>query len=184
MRIWKDIDGYEGLYKISNDAKVWNCKRKMFQKKSLGTHGYRFVNIGKDGKRSNPLIHRLVAAAFIPNPDNKPYINHKDGHKLNNKLENLEWCTHKENICHAVAMQLKPSMKGGSNYWNCKLTTDQIYELMRVKDTMTVYELAEKFNVTHVNISAILNGKTWSHITGYEKKTGRRKYVKSNSKTI
>ena len=92
-----DIAGYEGLYAINNDGKVWSYRKNMFLKSYLA-RGYFKVCLCKDKIRRQVLIHRLVAEAFIPNPTNLPQINHIDENKKNNCVENLEWCDAKHNI--------------------------------------------------------------------------------------
>ena len=92
----KDIVGYEGEYAITRDGNVWSYKSNKFLKPRL-IGGYHQVNLYKDGKKKDLYIHRLVADAFIPNPDNLPQVNHKDEDKSNNCVENLEWCDAKYN---------------------------------------------------------------------------------------
>lgn len=95
--VWKDIKGYEG-YQISNYGRVWSAKSQRILKGGINNSGYHFVQMkAKNGKFKREYIHRLVAMAFIPNPDNLPQVNHKDEDKANNNVENLEWCTHKYN---------------------------------------------------------------------------------------
>ena len=116
--IWKDIEGYEGIYKISNLGKVKSLSREykhnMFGRKTVIktskekiltiniNQGYEHVVLCKNGKFKQKLLHRLLAKAFIPNPEDKLNINHIDGNGLNNSLENLEWSTQKENVRHAI----------------------------------------------------------------------------------
>lgn len=105
--IWKDIKNYEGLYQVSNLGKVRSypnfSHKDFFVLKQWITQGYYYVKLFKDGKRKSYSVHRLVAEAFIPNPDNLPQIGHKDennfktGDGCNNCVDNLEWCTAKEN---------------------------------------------------------------------------------------
>lgn len=95
--IWKPISGYENLYKISNLGNVISLRNNRFLKHHM-IKGYLFVQLSKDGKSRNYLVHRLVAGAFIDNPNNLPEINHKDENPLNNVVFNLEWCTHKYNM--------------------------------------------------------------------------------------
>lgn len=109
--IWKDIEGYEGLYQVSNTGKVRSFIRKTELQapwhliKPHVTRGYVFIPLyTKEVKRSKKfLLHRIVAKAFIPNPNNYPEINHKDENKLNNAVDNLEWCTRSYNMCYGTA---------------------------------------------------------------------------------
>ena len=93
----KDIKGYEGLYAITTEGDVWSYKKKMFLVPWDNGEGYLRVSLCKDRERKIYLIHRLVAEAYIPNPDNLPQVNHKDENKANNCLQNLEWCDAKYN---------------------------------------------------------------------------------------
>lgn len=104
---WKAIEGYEGLYEISNKGRVYSVKRNKYLSpyevhQDAGLRGHRVINLYKNGVYKGFCVHRLVALAFIPNPKNLPVVNHKDGNKQNNNVENLEWCTQKENVEHAI----------------------------------------------------------------------------------
>lgn len=88
----KDIKGYEGLYGITSCGKVWSYRNECFLKPWVSRSGYLLVNLFKDRERKFYLIHRLVAEAYLPNPENLPQINHRDENKENNCLQNLEWC--------------------------------------------------------------------------------------------
>lgn len=99
--IWKDIKGYEGLYQVSNTGKVISILSRRERKVSVKDNGYGYLPLVKYKIHTKFQIHRLVAEHFIPNSENKPEVNHKDGNKLNNCADNLEWVTHKENIAHA-----------------------------------------------------------------------------------
>ena len=112
--IWKDIKDYEGLYQVSNLGRVKSLARKSkhsrgyiayYKEKILAPasiKGYLVVNLSKDGSNKRYYIHRLVASAFIPNPDNLPEVNHIDENKMNNSVENLEWCNHSYNSNHGT----------------------------------------------------------------------------------
>lgn len=111
--IWKDINGYEGLYQVSNRGNVRSmtvdiscgCKRKHRRfgkvlKQGTNPNGYKYVNLSKGSKAYSARVHRLVAEAFLDNKDNLPCINHKDENKANNAVENLEWCTFQYNLTY------------------------------------------------------------------------------------
>ena len=100
--IWKDIKGYEGLYQVSNLGRVKRVTTNRILKSSKHVSGYLMVNLCKNSVTSHQRIHRLVAQAFIPNPENKPDVNHIDEDKTNNMVSNLEWSTKKENCNHGT----------------------------------------------------------------------------------
>lgn len=128
---WKPIQGYEGLYEVSSYGRIKSLPRII---KGKGQHyrqhkgrilkpitisaklPYTRVDLCKEGKYAHTSIHRLVAETFIPNPENKPCVNHKDGIKSNNYIDNLEWCTYSENTRHAFALGL---MKGSNAPMPC-----------------------------------------------------------------
>ena len=92
--VWKDCKGYEGLYQVSNYGRVWSVKGQRYFTGSVNNRGYYATTLtAKNGKRKTEMIHRLVALAFLNNPNNYPQVNHKDENKLNNCVDNLEWCT-------------------------------------------------------------------------------------------
>lgn len=112
--IWKDIKGYKGLYEVSNLGRVRSVdritrhgrKRKsQIRKPELSNVGYQRIWLCKDGKETRFAVHRLVAQTFIPNTENKPVVNHINEIKTDNRVENLEWVTHSENLNHGTAMQ-------------------------------------------------------------------------------
>lgn len=114
--LWKDIDGFNGRYQVSNFGRVrstisWNghkyVSKERILKPSMTTTGYHKIElIAPNGKKKSLKLHRVIASAFIPNPMGYPIINHKDGNPLNNSLDNLEWCTQKHNVEHAITMGL------------------------------------------------------------------------------
>lgn len=111
---WKDVDGYVGKYQVSNLGNVKSLKRYVKNKNGmrvvkekmlkpyLNNKGYWAVSLTENHKSKLKFVHRLIAEAFIRYIDNKPFVNHKDGVKTNNNIKNLEWCTQKENVEHAI----------------------------------------------------------------------------------
>lgn len=160
--IWKEIDGYKERYKISSLGRVKSINPQnhredlILLKPSLTTKGYYKVSLFNNGKEWQPSIHRLVAKAFIPNPENKPCVNHINGIKTDNRVENLEWCTHSENLRHAVDNGLK---KGTPR----KLTAEQV-RLIKNISGMSLQKIANLFGVCPQMISKIKNGLNWSNI--------------------
>lgn len=112
MEIWRDVKGYEGVYQVSNLGRVkrigkyrnqvreWESNRLL--KPAKKNNGYMYCQLSKDNKTSPKMVHRLVAEAFIENPENKPTVNHIDGNRANNVVENLEWATYTENNVHML----------------------------------------------------------------------------------
>lgn len=130
--IWKDVLGYEGLYMVSNmgrvmslhclskEAKLKGIQEKIILKNVMSSSGYYHVGLSKNGKKIMWSTHVLVASAFIPNPENKPSVNHIDGNRLNNTAENLEWATYKENQQHAIRTGLRDPHKPHTHKIPCK----------------------------------------------------------------
>ena len=118
---WRDIKGYEGLYQVSNLGRVKSLNykhtnREKILKDSTNKNGYKNVNLYLEGVLRRFLIHRLVAEAFIENPNNYPKVNHKDENKENNKANNLEWCTQKYNINYGTRTQRHSESIKGSRH--------------------------------------------------------------------
>lgn len=148
---WRDVKGFEGSYQVSNLGRVRSLDRyveynnhgtftKLFCKGIILKHqldhdGYCRINFGTSRNRKTTGIHRLVAEAFIPNPDNLPCVNHIDGNKENNTVENLEWCTVEYNNHHAAAIGLRPH----SIYENREAVKKSLSKPVRCRETGTVY---------------------------------------------
>lgn len=113
METWKDVIGYEGLYQVSDlgNVKSLNYKGKGYEQNLVTMvrkrDGYIEVGLCKDGKNQKKKVHRLVAEAFLPNPNGFPQVNHKDENKANNSADNLEWCTNQYNINYSVGLHPK-----------------------------------------------------------------------------
>lgn len=165
--IWKDIPEYEGLYQINNFGKIKSFHNKHRIKGKilmpyLNKNNRFYILLTKNKLHKMHVIHRLVAQAFIPNPKNKPEVNHIDGNPKNNNVKNLEWNTNSENKKHAYKLRLMN--REGERHHLHKLTNKDILKirfLFNVKK-MKQYEIAKLFNTDRSNISLIVNNKTWS----------------------
>lgn len=139
--IWKDVPGYEGTYKISNMGRVKSLNYDGSMEARIMTpyyvHKYKRVRIFKDKKSISVGVHRLVAQAFIPNPDNKPFVNHIDGDQSNNRVDNLEWCTQSENVMHAYRV-LGYKASGGREKRRVRLVeTGQVFNSIKEASVKT-----------------------------------------------
>lgn len=163
--VWKPVDGYED-YHVSNYGRVKSFKRKKprILKPALTNKGYLYVALSLDGKQKHFLVHVLVARAFIPNPDNKPEVNHRIGWKLNCYVGNLEWATHEENMEHAVDTGLRKIK--GKEHPLAKIKDEQVLYIRNNPDNLSRKELAAMFGMTETNINAIQTGKLWGHVGG------------------
>lgn len=159
----KQIKGYEGLYTISTNGDVFSLYTNKKLKIANNGNGYMSVMLYKNKIGTRFYIHRLVGLHFIENYDNKPQINHKDGDKSNNNVDNLEWCTILENSIHSYKELGRIGVRGEDNKLS-KLSTDDIVYIKNNKDKYLQRELASKFNVNVVTIGDILRGRTWCHI--------------------
>lgn len=172
--IWRK---YNDILEVSNHGRVRTIDRIVHGKGYKDTITNRLIK-GKIRKiqyqHSYPSIrdrkqflrvHRMVAIAFIANPDNKPEVNHKDCNKLNAFYKNLEWTTHLENREHAVLNGRTPNLPNGTNHWNNKLDQTQVLTIRKcLSDGMTQQKLADYFKVHRTCISAIKLGYHWGHL--------------------
>lgn len=133
-------------------------------RKRIGPNGYFQINLYINGKCKTFMLHRLVANAFIPNPNNLPCVNHIDGNKLNNQLSNLEWVTHKDNMRHAFRTGLvRPAT--GKETKHGRFTEDDIKYIRELREQgKSQYQIASIYNVTRGAIQQILEGKTYSWV--------------------
>lgn len=113
MEQWRKVEGYNGRYLVSTDGRVKSSKSGRILTQGITHRGYMKVHLCDSDKERNVFVHRLVAEAFIPNPENKPQVNHIDGNKLNNNVENLEWSTPLENVRHSW----KNGLRDGNVQW-------------------------------------------------------------------
>lgn len=161
--IWKDIEGYEGLYQISNFG---NVKSLLFNHSSyskllsnrLVNGGYCQVVLYKNKNRKAFYVHVLVANAFIPNPSNLPEVNHKDGNKTNNNISNLEWVTPRENSLHAVNTGLRTVPKGKEHYKSKRINQfDKLGNFIKVWESMS--EISRVLGYSTSNIFKCCNSR-------------------------
>lgn len=172
---WRAIEGYEGLYEVSNTGLVKALNKRVDSGKchrrwrvhilshSSDAKGYLRVSLSKNGVTKTHKVHRLVATAFIPNIDNLPQVNHKDGNKANNCVDNLEWCSQSENMAHACKTGLKRN--DGEFNSQSKLTQVDVEHIRAVykprdKDFSTV-ALAKKYGVHRKTITRVITGQYW-----------------------
>lgn len=146
------IDDYE----ITKDGRIINKHNGRTVKPQMNGTGYCRVSIG--GKLQ--FVHRLVATKYIPNPENLPQVNHKDGNKLNNSVDNLEWVSNRDNSLHALK---NGWMRIEENHQFAKLNRKQV-QFIKSHDEMSRKELAELFNVSPRTITDIRKGKTWKTV--------------------
>lgn len=167
---WKYItlNGIKTYYRIYDDGKVFNEKRHKFLKLRVNNTGYMIVHIRitKLGLNAYIQVHRLVATAFIPNPDNLPQVNHKDGDKTNNNVSNLEWVSAQENTIHAYRTGLA-KIRHGEESGNSSYTDEQIENLCKLMCTEkhTIAELTSLTGVRYSTITKIRNREIWTHIS-------------------
>ena len=177
MEIWKAIKGYEGIYEISEHGKVrslnhlikYSDGRSRIQKgrilkTSLSKKGYVRVSLSKQKKRFHTSIHRLLALSFIDNPENKKQVNHINGIKHDNRIENLEWVSNSENQIHAIKKGLT-RYNYNERHHNSKLTNKGVLRVRNLHRLgFTNKELAEDYNVSQTAMSNILRNITYKNI--------------------
>ena len=144
---------FDGKYEVHSDGTVWsNVGKKKPLIGKITKCGYRMIVFNIDGKKQYPLVHRLVAQAFIPNPENKPQVNHKNGIKTDNRVENLEWTTTKENQKHCRD-KLNPRY--------CKINKT-VARKIREEKGLTQVQIGIKYGLKHTQVGYILQNKRWS----------------------
>lgn len=161
----KDVIDYEDLFSISITGELFSKRSNRFLKKTVGSNGYYTIATkigGRSGKDICFKLHRLVAKAYIPNPLNLPEVNHKDGNKLNNNLDNLEWVSHKDNMAHASTLGLTNYMPrdnrvASTSYSKCILTENNVSEICSLyNEGFTQEAIAESFSISRSAIYHIL----------------------------
>ena len=176
QEIWRSVKGYEGLYEVSSFGRV-KCLAKMkgYGKtpvleaimKQRVNRGYYFVALSKGGRKTTRIVNKLVAEAFLPNPEGKPYTNHKDNNPSNNHVDNLEWCTQKENYEHS---KRQGRNSRGERHGNSKLTEEAVIRIRECKkgmkgDTNTLSSLCRELGIGYETAKRIRRGESWQHVS-------------------
>lgn len=169
--IWKDIAGWENQYQVSNLGNIRSLDGWLYYTRCNRPHervrygkiirqtvssGYKRACITRT---TNKIVHRLVAIAFVPNPLNLPEVNHIDGDKLNNRWDNLEWVTRKQNQEHAVKMG---RYRVGADNTSTKLSIEEVVEIRG--STLSTGVLSKLYGISTSNIRDILKRKIWKHV--------------------
>ncbi len=174
---WLPLPGTKGFYEVNTDGRVRSTDRIVIKsngriqktkgksiKPNIQSNGYHFFNIKISGKRSNQSFHKSVAKTFLPNPLNKPCVNHIDGNKSNNSLSNLEWCTYLENNKHARSTKL--CVQDGEASPLSKITEEQAVSVIKMyhKEQLRICDIRDKLNIPYGIVQKICNGTRWKHL--------------------
>lgn len=164
MEEWRDIEGFKGLYQVSNLGRVKSLKKGIILSICDNGNGYKVVNLKVNRIQHMKTVHRLVATAFIPNPENKKEINHKNGDKSNNSVENLEWCTRSENGKHAYRTGLRKVHKGFDNP-NSRLSKEDVEYIRthykKYDPEFGAEALGRKFGISATSIKYCIWGRRY-----------------------
>ena len=176
--IWCEIKDFEGLYQVSNLGRVLSLDKEIINKngkskiqraiilKQTTDRGYKAINLSINYKKLRTGVHRLVALAFIPNIENKPCVNHINGIKHDNRVENLEWVTYSENERHSFDV-LKKRVNIGEKSPSSKLTEKDVLAIRRLYRMNPKFNrkiVAKKFNMHPNSLNDITRRKSWTHI--------------------
>lgn len=174
--IWKPIIGFEGLYEVSNSGKIkslerFDTKKRPIKERILKTRanyqGYEYLGLCKNGIKKSYTVHRIVLRAFVTNLQNLPTINHKNGIKSDNRVENLEWLSVKDNINHALNTGLRKRGEFiGLKNSQAKLTELEVFQIRALAEegNLRQWQIAKKFNISQGHVSDILNKKRRTYI--------------------
>lgn len=158
----KDIKGYEGRYAATQDGQIYSYYLRGFLSPKTDKDGYLMVCLQKDGIKEYKQVHRLIAEAYIDNPKKLPTVNHVDGVKSNNSVNNLEWSSFSDNLKHAYKLGLRCNK--GSNSPTSKLNEDDVREIRRLLAKKDIKEIAEMYGVVPGTIYNIASSRSWKHV--------------------
>lgn len=196
--MWRDIIGFEGTHKVSEEGRVLALEREQWNTNQTGmpfkviypereikacfdSHGYLQVVLRVKGKKRTARVHRLVAECFLEKPSKDlvdnccmtgtvVLVNHKDGNKTNNHFSNLEWCNSSHNQRHALSTGLKETAhRGESTAWGI-LKEKDVDKILSLRGTMSQKEIGDMFGVKQITISNIFTGRSWAWYTGIMRK--------------
>lgn len=165
---WREVDGFKGRYRVSNFGRIISRRTgfKYIMQYQITKKGYYLVGLYMDDIKYYKSVHRLVALAFIDNPDSKPQVNHIDGNKLNNNASNLEWVTSSENRVHGIKNNLIVPVNG-VKHGNCILNEDQVRFIKN--STLSGSVLGKQMGVSAATIWKIKSNRGWKHLFKNEK---------------
>ncbi len=160
----KTISNYQDRYAVTKDGKIWSYYLQGFLK-TFSCGGYLYVTLSKDNEAKTSTVHRLVAKTFIPNPKNKPQINHKNGIKSDNRVQNLEWVTNQENQIHAFKTGISRGRKGLDNK-RSKLTEEKVRKIKYLYDNKikTIKEISSCMKLSYPTIQRITSRRRYETI--------------------
>lgn len=177
--VWRPVADWEDFYEVSDHGNVRSLPRRHTDKSgrawirgmaqinaTISVNGYPMVSLSAPGRpRWTITVHRLVASAFIPNPDNLPFVNHKDSDRANNQVSNLEWCTHQENVAHAQAAGRLTGRPRGYVSGKRLFTDNEVRQAREMRRSgQSLREIAEHFGVGPTAIQSIISGKTYADV--------------------
>lgn len=148
--IWKPITGFDGLYEISSSGQVRSLHKRNRGKiipQRIDRAGYYTIRLSKKGKNSSFYLHRIIAVAFVENLNDKPFVNHKNGNKLDNRISNLEWVSHSENMLHAYRMGLC-----------CKGSSVEVIDICTGAKYISIRAAAEDYKIPYSTCKNYLKG--------------------------
>lgn len=175
---WRWIPGYEGRYMVSSSGRIKSFVKyntgKIISERRKNNCGYPSVRLRYAPKKSEQfLVHRLVAKAFIPNSENKPFINHKNFIKSDNRIENLEWCTQHENMLYTNEHNGPHSIRGTKNMW-AKLNENDVLNIRDLrKQGKSGPQIAQMFNISISHANMVSRKSSWKHLKDVEVSIGK-----------